>query len=150
MVAVFLGIFVVQAIRGDIDFLDIIMGASGLWFIAITIQGRVRLRNAVTAERLNLEILEGISEPYSPSWSPAQIEVPPVAFIVIAVVMLFIYGVPFGLLQLAGPEATHSAYTVIAKGAFFGVFMTIFQLTVGRDLAERRSERKADISIPSS
>ncbi|MFI4992099.1 MAG: hypothetical protein ACHQCH_00590 [Solirubrobacterales bacterium] len=150
MIAVFLGIFVVQAVRAEIDAFGIITGACGLWFIAITIQGRVRLRNAVTAERLNLEILQRAPEPYSPSWSPAQIDIPPAALVAIAIVMVFVYGLPFGLLQLVGPDATHSASTVIVKGAFFGVFMMIFQLTVGRSLTERRSERKAETNIRSN
>ena len=57
---------------------------------------------------------------------------------------------PFGLFQLAGSDATHSASTVIAKGAFFGVFMTLFQLTMGRNLTERRSERKAEANLRSN
>jgi hypothetical protein len=150
MTAVFLGVFIVQAVRGEIDSLGIILGACGLWFIAFTIQGRIRIRNAITAERLNLEVLRATGEPYSPSWSTAQIEVPPAAFAAVAGFMFFAYGVPFGLLQLAGSDATHSASTVIAKGAFFGVFMTIFQLTMGRNLTERRSERKAEANLRSN
>jgi hypothetical protein len=150
LIAVFLGVLIVQAARGEIDFLGIITGACGLWFITITIRGRFHLRNAVTAERLNLEALERTSEPYSPSWSPAQIQIPPAAFAVIAVVMFFLYGLPFGALQLIGLDPTHSASTAIAGGAFFGMFMTIFQLTLGRGLTERRSERKAEPNIRSS
>jgi len=146
-IAVFLGIFVLQAARGEIDALGILTGAAGLWFIAMVILGRIRLRNAVTAERLNLEVLQRASEPYSPSWSPAQIDIPPVAFVAIAVVMFFLYGLPFGLLQLAGPDATHSASSAITGGVFFGVFMTIFQLTMGRGITQRRAERKAETNL---
>jgi len=64
--------------------------------------------------------------------------------------MVFGYGLPLGLLQLVGPDATDSASTVIVKGAFFGVFMMIFQLTVGRSLTGRRSERKAEPNIRSN
>jgi hypothetical protein len=39
--------------------------------------------------------------------------------------------------------------SAIASGAFFGVFMTIFPLTMGRGIAERRSERKAELDIRS-
>jgi hypothetical protein len=150
LIAVFLGIFTVQAVRDEIDALGIIAGAGGLWFTAFTIQGRLRLRNAVPAERLNLELLEKASVPYSPSWSPAAIEIPPAASVLIALVMFFAYGLPFGVLHLVDGNATHSAGSAIASGAFFGVFMTIFQLTIGRGIAERRSERKADLDIRSS
>jgi hypothetical protein len=149
-IAVFLGIFVLQAARGKIDAVGIITGAAGLWFIYMVILGRIRLRNAVTAERLNLEILQRASQPYSPSWSPAKIDIPPAAYVAITLVMLFAYGLPFGLLQLVGPDATHSASTVIAKGSFFGVFMTIFQLTMGRGITQRRAERKAETNLRSN
>jgi hypothetical protein len=149
-IAVYLGIFVWQAADGEVDAAGILTGAAGLWFIYMVILGSIRLRNAATAERLNLEVLQRASEPYSPSWSPANIDIPPAAFLAITVAMFFLYALPFGLLQLAGPELTHSASTVIAKGAFFGVFMTVFQLTLGRSLTQRRSERKAEIGIPSS
>jgi hypothetical protein len=144
MIAIFLGVFVVQAVGDEIDAFGIVLGACGLWCTAFTVQGRIRIRNAVTAERLNLEVLEATPEPYSPLWSAVQIEVPPVALVAIAVFMFFAYGLPFGLMQLAGPDAAHSASTVIAKGAFFGVFMTLFQLTMGRNLTERRSEQKLE------
>jgi hypothetical protein len=150
MIAVFLGIFIVQTIRGEIDSFGIITGACGLWFILFTIQGRIQIRNAPKAERLNLEVLRATGEPYSPSWSTAQIEVPPVAFVAVVVFMFFAYGVTFGLLQFTGPDAAHSASTAIAKGAFFGVFMTAFQLTIGRNLTERRSERKAEANLRSN
>jgi hypothetical protein len=146
MIAVFLGVFIVQAALGEIDYLGIVTGAGGLWFIVLTIRGRLHLRNAVTAERLNLEVLEQTGAPYSPSWSPAQIEIPPAALISIAIVTFIAYAVPFGALQLLGHEQTDTASTAIAKGAFFGVFMTIFQFTLGRGIAQRRSER----SIPGS
>jgi hypothetical protein len=150
LIAVFLGIFAVQAVRGEIDALGIITGAGGLWFTTFTIRGRLRLRSAVTAERLNMKILERGSEPYSPSWSPAAIDIPPAASVLIALVMFFAYGLPFGVLHLVEGDATHSAGSVIASGALFGVFMTIFQLTIGRGIAERRSERKAELDIRSS
>lgn len=150
LIAVFLGLFAVQAVRGEIDALGIISGASGLWFIAFTIQGRLRLHSAVTAERLNLKLVERGSEPYSPSWSPAAIDIPPAASVLIALVMFFAYGLPFGALHLIDGDATHSAGSAIASGAFFGVFMTIFQLTIGRSITERRSERKAEFDIRSS
>jgi hypothetical protein len=150
LIAIFLGIFIVQAVRGEVDSFGIIMGACALWITAFTIQGRIRIRNAVKAERLNLEILQATPEPYSPSWSSAQIEVPPAALVAVAVFMFFAYGVPFGLFQLIGREATHSASSAIATGAFFGVVMTIFQLTMGRNLTQRRSERKAELTIPSN
>ena len=144
LTAVTLGIFVVQAILAEIDSFGVILGAFGLWFIAITVRGRIRIRNAVRTERLNREVLTATAEPYSPSWSTAQIEVPPAAFVAVAVFMFFAYGVPFGLFQLVGTAATHPASTAISKGVFFGVFMTIFQLTMGRGITERRSERKAE------
>jgi hypothetical protein len=150
MITIFLGIFAVQAVRGEIDAVGIITGAAGLWFIYMVVLGRIRLRNAVTAERLNLEILQRASQPYSPSWSPAKIDIPPAAYVAITLVMLFAYGLPFGLLQLVGPDATHSASTVIAKGSFFGVFMTIFQLTMGRGITQRRAERKAETNLRSN
>ena len=150
LIAVFLGIFAVQAARGEIDALGIITGAGGLWFIAFTIQGRLRLHNAVTAERLNLELLERGSEPYSPSWSPAAVDIPPAAFAAIVLVMFLLYGVPFGVLQRIDGDSTHSAGSAIASGVFFGEFMTIFQLTMGRGIAERRSEQKAELDIRSS
>jgi hypothetical protein len=64
--------------------------------------------------------------------------------------MFFAYGVPFGLFQLIGTEPTRSASSAIAIGAFFGVVMTIFQLTIGRGIAQRRTESKAELTIPSS
>jgi hypothetical protein len=150
MIAVFLAIFIVQAVRSEIDSFGIVIGACGLWITAFTIQGRIRIHNAMTAERLNLEILQRAPEPYSPSWSAAKIDIPPAAFVAVALYFFFAFGVPFGLLQLAGPDATHSAATVIAKGAFFGVFMTIFQLTVGRGITQRRAERKAETHLRSN
>jgi hypothetical protein len=150
LIAVFLGILAIQAVRGEVDALGIIAGAGGLWFTAMTIQGRLRLRNAVTTERLNLELIERGSEPYSPSWSPAAIDIPPAAFAAIVLVMFLLYGVPFGVLQRIDGDPTHSAGSAIASGVFFGVFMTIFQLTVGRGIAERRSEQKAELDIRSS
>jgi hypothetical protein len=150
LIAVFLGIFAVQAVRGEIDALGIITGAGGLWFTTFTIRRRLRLRNAVTAERLNMKLLERGSEPYSPSWSPAAIDIPPAASVLIALVMFFAYGLPFGVLHLVDGDATHSAGSAIASGALFGVFMTIFQLTIGRGIAERRSGRKAELDIRSS
>jgi hypothetical protein len=150
MIAIFLGIFIRQAVLGEIDALGILLAASGLWILAFTARARIRARNAIRAERLNLKVLDASSEPYSPSWSTAQIEIPPAALVAIAVFMFFAYGVPFGLLQLAGPDATHSGSTVIAKGAFFGVFMTAFQLTIGRNLASQRSERKAEAHLRSN
>ena len=64
--------------------------------------------------------------------------------------MFLLYGVPFGVLQRIDGDPTHSAGSAIASGVFFGVFMTIFQLTVGRGIAERRSEQKAELEIRSS
>lgn len=149
MTAIFLGIFIVQTLRGEIDSFGILMGACGVFFVAVTALGRVRIRNAVTAERLNLEVLKATSEPYSPSWSPAKIDIPPVVYVAVGVFMFFAYGLPFGLFQLVGRESTHSASNAIATGAFFGVVMTIFQLTAGRNLAQQRSERKAELMVPS-
>jgi hypothetical protein len=148
MVSVCLGIFLLQAVLGEIDALGILVGAAGLWFVSVVILGRIRLRNALTAERLNLEILHRSSEPYSPSWSLAQIEVPPAASAAIAVFMFFLYALPYGSFQLIGGKATHSASDAITAGVFFGVFMTIFQLTMGRSLTQRRSEQKANVGIP--
>jgi hypothetical protein len=150
LIAIFLGIFIVQAVRGEVDSLGIITGACALWITAFTIKGWIRIRNAVKAERLNLEILQATTEPYSPSWSSAQIELPPAALVAVAVFMFFAYGVPFGLFQLIGTEPTRSASSAIAIGAFFGVVMTIFQLTIGRGIAQRRTESKAELTIPSS
>jgi hypothetical protein len=150
LIAAFLGIFAVQAVRGEIDALGIIAGAGGLWFTIFTIQERLRLRNAVTAERLNLELIERGSEPYAPSWTPAAVDIPPAAFAAIVLVMFLLYGVPFGVLQRIGGDPTHSAGSAIASGVFFGVFMTIFQLTMGRGIAERRSERKAQANLRSN
>lgn len=150
MTVIFLSVFIVQAAHGEIDSFGIVLGACGLWFIAFTIQGRIRIRNAVTAERLNLQVLKTNPEPYSPSWSTANIYIPPAAFIAITLYLFLAFALPFGLLQLAGPNATHSATTVIAKGALFGGFMTIFQLTIGRGIAQRRSESKAELMTPTS
>src|SRR5580658_2978240 len=66
-ISVYLGIFVWQAARGEVDAAGILTGAAGLWFTAFTIQGRIRIRNAATAERLNLEVLKTTAQPYSPS-----------------------------------------------------------------------------------
>ncbi len=81
---------------------------------------------------INLEVVEQASEPYSPSWSPAVIDIPPVTFAAIVLVIFLLYGVPFGVLQFVGSDATHLAGSAIAGVVFFGVFMTIFQLTMGR------------------
>jgi hypothetical protein len=134
--------FVVQAVQGDVDAFGVILGALGVWFTVTTIQGRLRIRNALKAEQLNLRILEGAGEE-PPSDSIAQIEVPPAALVAAGVVAFFAYGIPFGALQLLDSESTLTVGGVFAKGAFFGVFMTIFQLTYGRRLTERRTERKA-------
>jgi hypothetical protein len=132
----------VQAVQGDVDAFGVILGALGVWFTVTTIQGRLRIRNALKAEQLNLRILEGAGEE-PPSDSIAQIEVPPAALVAAGVVAFFAYGIPFGALQLLDSESTLTVGGVFAKGAFFGVFMTIFQLTYGRRLTERRTERKA-------
>jgi hypothetical protein len=58
--------------------------------------------------------------------------------------------VPFDALQLIGLNPKHSTSSAIAAGTFFGVFMTIFQLTMGRSLVERRAERKAEASFHGS
>jgi hypothetical protein len=150
MIASFLGVFIVQAVLGEIDAFGVVLAAAGLWILAVTARGRIRIRNAVRAERLNLEVLRATSEPYSPSWSAAQVEIPPAAFAAIAVFMFFAYGLPFGLFQLIGTEHAHSASAAISAGAFFGVFMTIFQLTMGRNLTQRRSERKAEAHLRSN
>ncbi len=151
LILVCLGVFVVQAVGDEIDALGILLGTCGVWFTAFTVQGRIRIRNAVTAERLGREVFQEAPEPYTPSWSLAQIEVPPAASVAIAVFMFFAYGLPYGSFQLIDGNATHSASNAITAGVFFGAFMTLFQLTTGRNLAQRRSERKAhQASIRSS
>jgi hypothetical protein len=106
-IAVFLGIFVAQAAREEINATGILTAAAGLWFIYMLILGWIRLRNAATAEHLNLEILQGASEHYSPSWSPANIDIPPAAFVAIALFMFIAYGAPFGVIETLGELREH-------------------------------------------
>jgi uncharacterized membrane protein (DUF485 family) len=130
----------VQQLTGGRPVLGVMFAVLALWGAYLLARLPVWRRNTDEAERLNRELLEG-DEPH-PETSAGGLARPsrPALAAGVAFALVF-YTAGFGALTLAMAGEPLTVGRIVAHGAWFGVAMTVVNLTVMRRRNQRASRR---------